>query len=31
MLTTHRRLDQQPALHHLPLDQLIDFWADDHR
>ena len=30
MLTTGRRLGQEPLLHDLAADQLIDFWADDH-
>jgi hypothetical protein len=31
MLDTGRRLDQVPLMHNLTGDQLIDFWADDHR
>jgi hypothetical protein len=31
MLSTGRRLDQIPLMHDLTGDQLIDFWADDHR
>jgi hypothetical protein len=31
MLDTGRRLDQAPLMHDLTGDQLIDFWADDHR
>ena len=30
MLITGRRLYQQPLLHGLSADQLIDFWADDY-
>ena len=31
MLDTGRRLDQAPLMHDMTVDQLIDFWADDHR
>lgn len=31
MLVTGRRLRQDPTLHDLDLDELIDFWADDHQ
>jgi hypothetical protein len=31
MLSTGRRLDQVPLMYDLTEDQLIDFWADDHR
>ncbi|SEG48008.1 hypothetical protein SAMN04489712_105452 [Thermomonospora echinospora] len=28
MLATGRRLNQPPLAHHLPADQLLEFWAE---